>query len=206
VYRWIYTLRTCELILVKVQVRQAGQASDRCWNLACTTHSFTKVYRWIYTLRTCELILGKGQARKTGQASDRCWNLTCTTHNFTKVYRWIYTLRTCELILVKPQCPKAGQVSDRCWNLACTTHSFTKVCRWIYTLRPLPTREHELRSKRVIESPKSPMFSGKVKFWLSDRRTFIPPAFIRMTQSGSSPCVTKLMRIRCIAGSTPYAP
>jgi hypothetical protein len=88
-YRWIYTLRTCELILLKAQVRKAGQVSDRCWNLACTTHHFTKVHRRIYTLHTCELILVKAQDRKAGQVSDRCWNLACTTHHFTKVYRWI---------------------------------------------------------------------------------------------------------------------
>jgi hypothetical protein len=71
VYRWIYTLRTCELILAKVQFRKAGQVSDRCWNLACTTHTFTKVYRWIYTLRTLKLISPQLKIRQARQIPDR---------------------------------------------------------------------------------------------------------------------------------------
>jgi hypothetical protein len=68
---WIYTLLTCELILAKVHSRKAGQVSDRCWNLACTTHNFTKVYRWIYTLRTCKLIFMQLKVRQTRQIPDR---------------------------------------------------------------------------------------------------------------------------------------
>jgi hypothetical protein len=41
-YRWIYILRTCELILAKGQELKVGQVSDPCWNLACITHNFTR--------------------------------------------------------------------------------------------------------------------------------------------------------------------